>query len=125
PRSSPREFFASRKAVLRYSLAPLAFDRRPMIEWRSPCAGGPFFPGETARHSQVYDWFSKQRGRDRLINWLGLDAWIDSTLAGTWEWIKDSYDAASSFFARFQLRGWKRLLNEAASEGFSMAAGGL
>jgi penicillin-binding protein 1A len=72
----------------------------------------------------VNDWFFKQRGRDRLINWLGLDAWIDSTLAETWEWIKDSYDAASSFFARFRLTGWKRLLNEAASEGLSMAVGG-
>lgn len=70
------------------------------------------------------DWFFKQRGRDRLINWLGIDAWIDSTLAETWERIKDSYDAASSFFARFRLRGWKRLLNEAASEGLSMAVGG-
>ena len=70
------------------------------------------------------DWFFKQRGRDRLINWLGLDSWIDSTLAETWEWIKDSYDAASSFFARFRLTGWRRLLNEAASEGLSMAVAG-
>ncbi|MCL4765774.1 MAG: PBP1A family penicillin-binding protein [Hyphomicrobiaceae bacterium] len=70
------------------------------------------------------DWFFKQGGRDRLIDWLGLDAWIDSTLAESWEWIKNGYDAASSFFARFRLTGWKRLLNEAASEGLSMAAGG-
>lgn len=72
----------------------------------------------------MYDWFFKKRGRDRLVNWLGLDAWIDSTLSETWERIKDSYDAASSFFARFRLTGWKRLLNEAASEGLSMATGG-
>lgn len=72
----------------------------------------------------MYDWFFKKRGRDRLVNWLGLDAWIDSTLAETWERIKDSYDAASSFFARFRLTGWKRLLNEAASEGLSLATGG-
>ncbi len=73
----------------------------------------------------VNDWFSKQRGRNRLIDWLGLDAWIDSTLADAWARIKDSYDAASSFFAGFRLTGWKRLLNEGASEGLSMAAGGL
>ena len=73
----------------------------------------------------MYDWFFKQRGRNRLINWLGIDAWIDSTLAETWERIKDSYDAASSFFTRFRLTGWKRLLNEAASEGVSLATGGL
>lgn len=73
----------------------------------------------------MFDWFFKQRGRDRLVNWLGIDAWIDSTLSETWERIKDGYDAASSFFARFRLTGWRRLLNEAASEGLSMAAGGL
>jgi penicillin-binding protein 1A len=72
----------------------------------------------------VYDWFFKQRGRDRLINWLGLDAWIDSTLAETWERIKDGYDAASSFFARFRLTGWRRLLNEAACEALTLATGG-
>ena len=72
----------------------------------------------------MYDWFFKQRGRDRLINWLGLDAWIDSTLAETWERIKDGYDAASSFFARFRLTGWRRLLNEAACEALTLATGG-
>ena len=54
----------------------------------------------------MYDWFFKRRGRDRLVNWLGIDAWIDSTLAETWERIKDGYDAGSSFFARFRLTGW-------------------
>lgn len=72
----------------------------------------------------MYDWFFKQRGRDRLVNWLGIDAWIDSTLAETWERIKDGYDAASSFFARFRLAGWRRLLNEAASECATLATGG-
>ena len=71
------------------------------------------------------DWFFKQGGRDRLINWLGIDSWIDSTLAETWERIKSGYDAASSFFARFRLTGWKRLLNEGASEAFTLGVGGL
>jgi penicillin-binding protein 1A len=73
----------------------------------------------------VYDWFFKRRDRGQIINWLGIDAWIDSTLAETWERIKDGYDAASSFFARFRLTGWKRLLNEAVSEAVSLATGGL
>ena len=71
------------------------------------------------------DWFFKQGGRDRIINWLGIDAWIDSTLAETWERIKSGYDALSSFFARFRLTGFKRLLNEAASEGLTLGVGGL
>jgi penicillin-binding protein 1A len=73
----------------------------------------------------VNDWFFKQGGRDRIINWLGIDAWIDSTLAETWERIKSGYDALSSFFARFRLTGFKRLLNEAASEGLTLGVGGL
>ena len=32
--------------------------------------------------------------------------------------------AITSFFARFRLTGWKRLLNEAASEGLTLGAGG-
>jgi len=72
----------------------------------------------------VYDWFFKRRDRVRLINWLGIDAWIDSTLAEAWERIKDGYDAASSFFARFRLTGWRRLLNEGVSEAVSLATGG-
>lgn len=71
------------------------------------------------------DWFYKQGGRDRIVNWLGIDAWIDSTLAETWERIKSGYDALSSFFARFRLTGFKRLLNEAASEGLTLGVGGL
>ena len=73
----------------------------------------------------MYDWFFRQRNSKRQIDWLAIDAWLDSTLAETWERIKDSYDAASSFFARFRLTGWRRLLNEAASEAVSLAAGGL
>ncbi len=73
----------------------------------------------------MYDWFFRQRSSKRQIDWLAIDAWLDSTLAETWERIKDGYDAASSFFARFRLTGWRRLLNEAASEGVSLATGGL
>lgn len=71
------------------------------------------------------DWFFKQGGRDRLINWLGLDAWLDSSIAAAWERVKDGYDAMSSFFARFKLTGWRRLINEGVSEALTMGAGGL
>jgi penicillin-binding protein 1A len=70
------------------------------------------------------DWFFRQGGRDRLINWLGLDSRIDSALADTWAWIQDYWNAGSSFFARFRLTGWRRILNEFASEGVNMATGG-
>lgn len=71
------------------------------------------------------DWFFKQGGRDRLVNWLGIDSRIDSWLAEVWARLRDRWNAASSFFARFRLSGWRRLLNEAASETVSLAAGGL
>ncbi|MGI9520626.1 MAG: transglycosylase domain-containing protein [Hyphomicrobiaceae bacterium] len=70
------------------------------------------------------DWFFRQGGRDRLINWLGVDAWIDSTLSTSWGGIKDRYNAASSFFAQFKLTGWRKVANELASETLSMGAGG-
>ncbi|MGH6815409.1 MAG: transglycosylase domain-containing protein, partial [Hyphomicrobiaceae bacterium] len=73
----------------------------------------------------MIDWFHKRGGRERLVNWLGMDSWIDSTLSEIWERIKDRYNAAASFFARFRLTGWKRLMNEAAGEGLSLGAGGL
>jgi penicillin-binding protein 1A len=73
---------------------------------------------------EVSDWFFRRGDRDRLVNWLRLDAWLDSTLAETWERFKDRYNAASSFFARFRLTGWRRLLNEFMSEGVTLATGG-
>ncbi len=71
------------------------------------------------------DWFFRQGGRDRLVNWLGIDAWIDSNLSQSWHWLKSRDMAASSFFARFKLQGWPRIANELASEGLTLGAGGL
>jgi penicillin-binding protein 1A len=70
------------------------------------------------------DWFFKQGGRDKLSNLMGLDAKIDSTLSETGSRIRDAWNAGQTFFARFQLTGWKRLLNELASEGLTLGAGG-
>lgn len=73
----------------------------------------------------MQDWFFRQGGRRRLIDWLGIDAWIDSSLSNTWESFKDRWNALSSFSARFRLAGWKRALSEVVSEGMTLGAGGL
>jgi penicillin-binding protein 1A len=70
------------------------------------------------------DWFFK-RGRREGIDWMSLDSRLDSSASEFWSRCKDLWDAGSSFFARFKLSGWRRLLNEAASEGFTLALGGL
>ncbi len=70
------------------------------------------------------DWFFKQGGRHHLINWRGIDSKIGAVLADSWSRTKDLWNAGTSFFARFQLTGWRRLLNELLSEGVSLAAGG-
>ena len=71
------------------------------------------------------DWFHKQGGRDRFIDWLRLDSQINSGLGEAWSRVKDYWNAGSSYFARFQLVGWRRLLNEFLSEGLTMRFGGL
>jgi penicillin-binding protein 1A len=73
----------------------------------------------------LLDWFFRSGGRKRVIDWLGLDARLDSGLAAAWEHIKDRYDAFSTFFSRFRLTGWKRGLNELVSEALTLAVGGL
>jgi penicillin-binding protein 1A len=73
----------------------------------------------------VSDWFFKRGGRDRLIDWTAIDSKIDSTMAETWAFLQNHWNAGTSFFARFRLSGWKRLLNEAACEALTLGAGGL
>jgi penicillin-binding protein 1A len=73
----------------------------------------------------VLDWFFRSSGRRRVIDWLGLDARLDSGLASAWEQAKDRYDAFSTFFARFRLTGWRRGLAELVSEGLTLGLGGL
>ncbi len=69
------------------------------------------------------DWFFK-RGRREGIDWMALDSRLDSSVSEFWSRVKDVWDAGSSFFARFKLTGGKRLVTEAASEGFTLAVGG-
>lgn len=70
------------------------------------------------------DWFSKQGGRDRLINWLGIDSKIDAAIAESGSRIRNFWNSASSFFARFRLTGWKRAANELGSEMLTLGLGG-
>jgi penicillin-binding protein 1A len=70
------------------------------------------------------DWFHKQGGRDRFIDWLRLDSLLNSALGEAWSRVKDYWNAGSSYFARFQLVGWRRLLNEFFSESLTMLFGG-
>ncbi len=71
------------------------------------------------------DWIFKPTGKKKRFNWLALDSTIDSSLFGTWAGFHDWWSAYSSFFARFQITGTRKLLNEAASESLTMGTGGL
>ena len=71
------------------------------------------------------DWFFKEGGRDRLIDWLDLDSRIDSAFAETRAWISDKWNSGSSYFARFKISGWKRLANEFVSDALTLGTGGL
>lgn len=73
----------------------------------------------------MYDWFDRQKSRRGLVNWLRVDSWIDSSLATTGESLKDAWNNASTFFARFRLTGWKRIANEVLSESLTLGCGGL
>ena len=72
----------------------------------------------------MHDWFFRHGSRKRLVDWLGIDSWIDSQLAETWQSWQDRWNGITSFFARFRLSGWKRLANEAISEGITLGVGG-
>jgi penicillin-binding protein 1A len=72
------------------------------------------------------DWLTRQgKGRRSGVDWLRLDSWIDSSLSNSWEGFQDRWNAASSFFARFRLSGWRRGATELMSEGLTLMAGGL
>ena len=71
------------------------------------------------------NWIYKRRSTHKLFSWLALDAWIDSGLYETWLDVKDRWNAASSFFARFRVSGTKRVITELVSEGLSMGTCGL
>jgi len=71
------------------------------------------------------DWIFKTTGKRKRVNWLALDSWIDAGLFDTWSGFRDWWSSYSSFFARFHLSGYKRLLNELASEAATLGIAGL
>jgi penicillin-binding protein 1A len=73
----------------------------------------------------MHDWYFRHGTRKRLINWLGIDAWIDASLFAAWQYFQDRWNAITSFSARFRLFGWKHLLNEVIAEALTLGTGGL
>jgi penicillin-binding protein 1A len=56
---------------------------------------------------------------------LDLDSRIDFTVFQTLAWTREYYERFSTFMDRFHVSGWRRWLNEAASEGATLGMGGL
>ena len=73
----------------------------------------------------MHDLFSNKPKKERLINWLGIDAWIDSRFAETWYKFQERWSAWTSSFARFRLDGWRRGTNEFLSEALTLGLCGL
>ena len=71
------------------------------------------------------DWIFKRDGRRRGVDWLALDSWIDNSLFGSWEAIKDRWGDLTAFNQRFNLGGFARLANELGSEVVSLGTIGL
>jgi penicillin-binding protein 1A len=66
-----------------------------------------------------------QGNRAKLIDWLKIDSWIDSGLYNSWTRFLDWWSGYSSFFNKFEVKGFVRALNELACEGLTLGAGAL
>jgi penicillin-binding protein 1A len=64
-------------------------------------------------------------GGAKLIDWLKIDSWIDSGLYSSWTGFRDWWSAYSSFFGKFEVKGFVRALNELACEALTLGVGGL
>ncbi len=60
-----------------------------------------------------------------MIDWLKIDSWIDSGLYSALTAFRDWWGAYSSFFGRFEVKGFWRACNELACEGLTLGVGGL
>ena len=63
--------------------------------------------------------------RGKLIDWLKIDSWINSGLYNAWIGFRDWWAGYSSFFGRFEVKGFVRALNELACEGLTLSVAGL
>ena len=70
------------------------------------------------------DIFQGTRGA-KLIDWLTIDSWIDSGLYNSWTRFHEWWGAYSTFFGRFEVKGFVRALNELACETLTLGVGGL
>ncbi|MGB6388749.1 MAG: PBP1A family penicillin-binding protein [Methyloceanibacter sp.] len=69
--------------------------------------------------------FLQGNRRRKLIDWLAIDSSIDSGLYRAWIGLKDAWGGYSTFFGRFEVKGFVRALNELACEGLTLGVGGL
>jgi penicillin-binding protein 1A len=69
--------------------------------------------------------FLQGNRRRKLIDWLAIDSSIDSGLYRAWTGLKDWWSAYSSFFGRFEVKGFLRILDELACEALTLGTGGL
>jgi penicillin-binding protein 1A len=70
------------------------------------------------------DLFEGNRKR-KLIDWLAIDSSIDSGLYTAWIGFKNWWSAYSTFFGRFEVKGFLRGTNEVACETLTLSVGGL
>jgi penicillin-binding protein 1A len=68
--------------------------------------------------------FLQGNGRGKFIDWLKIDSWIDSGLYGAWIGFRDWWSAYSSFFGRFEVKGFWRACNELACEALTLSVAG-
>ncbi len=68
--------------------------------------------------------FLQGNRRGKLIDWLKIDSWIDSGLYGAWIGFRDWWSAYSSFFGRFEVKGFLRACNELACEALTLSVAG-
>ncbi|HWA19995.1 MAG TPA: PBP1A family penicillin-binding protein [Devosia sp.] len=64
----------------------------------------------------------KRRKKPRMLD---ADAWLDSALYEFWYGLGRSYMAIEDFFARFRVRGFKRLIVELLSDGLTLGSLGM
>jgi penicillin-binding protein 1A len=69
--------------------------------------------------------FLQGGGRRKLIDWLAIDSSIDSGLYRAWIALKDAWSGYSTFFGRFEVKGFVRALNELACESLTLGTAGL
>ncbi len=71
------------------------------------------------------DWIFKPNRRNRPINWLALDSWIDSSLYSVYARFKDWWANYNNFFARFRVTGFRWVAVELMSEAVTLGTGAL